>query len=124
MNITHIMEAVQQLDRGIEVTFGRAERAELKAVAETLRVWLRRRGVFIGSFADDTPLQKRKRKVSFADLGLNVKQKKLRRKHGTPAEFAVACYKAVPDFIGMDEARAAVDKYSREWHACSAPREE
>jgi len=42
-------------------------------------------------------------------------QEALRQKHGTPAEFAVAVYKIVPRDISMDEARAAVDKYTREW---------
>lgn len=43
-------------------------------------------------------------------------QRKLCRKHGTPAEFAAGCYKAVPSFISMAEARTAVDKYQREWN--------
>jgi hypothetical protein len=42
-------------------------------------------------------------------------QKRLAKKHGTPAEFAVAVYKAVPGFISMDEARMAIEKYNREW---------
>ena len=45
------------------------------------------------------------------------KQCKLAKKHGTPAEFAQAVYKAVPGDISMDEARAAVDKYNCEWAA-------
>lgn len=44
-------------------------------------------------------------------------QRKLAKKHGTPAEFAKACYEAVPGFISMDEARAAVNKYNAEWEA-------
>lgn len=46
---------------------------------------------------------------------MTSKQKALAKKHGTPAEFAKACYEAVPGDISMDEARAAVDKYTREW---------
>jgi len=40
----------------------------------------------------------------------------LKKKHGTPAEFAAAVYKAVPEFISMDEARAAIEKYNKEWN--------
>jgi hypothetical protein len=43
------------------------------------------------------------------------KQKKLTKKHGTPAEFAQATYAAVPGFISMDEAREGIEKYNREW---------
>ena len=46
---------------------------------------------------------------------LSKKQLRLKLKHGTPAEFAVAIYKCVPGDISMDEARAAIDKYNREW---------
>lgn len=42
-------------------------------------------------------------------------QRELNRKHGTPAVFARAVYKCVPGDISMDEARAAVEKYGREW---------
>ena len=42
-------------------------------------------------------------------------QRKLAKAHGTPAEFARGCYEAVPDFISMDEARRAIEKYNREW---------
>lgn len=37
------------------------------------------------------------------------------KKHGTPAEFSQACYARVPGDISMDEARAAIEKYNREW---------
>jgi hypothetical protein len=43
------------------------------------------------------------------------KQWELAHKHGTPAEFAEATYKAVPGFISMDEARAAIEKYNKNW---------
>lgn len=43
-------------------------------------------------------------------------QKALAKKHGTPAEFASAVYRAVPGDISMDEASAAVEKYNREWN--------
>ena len=42
-------------------------------------------------------------------------QVRLLGKHGSPAAFAQACYKAVPDDISMEEARVAVEKYQREW---------
>lgn len=42
-------------------------------------------------------------------------QKALIAKHGTPAEFARAVYQTVPEFISMDEAREAIEKYNREW---------
>lgn len=45
------------------------------------------------------------------------KQQKLRKLHGTPAEFARGCYAAVPSMISMDEAAAAVAKYNAEWNA-------
>ncbi len=43
-------------------------------------------------------------------------QKLLQAKHGTPAEFAKACYECVPSDISMDEANAAIEKYNKEWH--------
>lgn len=48
-------------------------------------------------------------------ISLTPKQRKLAKKHGTPAEFAQAVYKCVPGDISMDEARASVDKYCYEW---------
>lgn len=50
-------------------------------------------------------------------LVLSGAQEALAKKHGTPAEFAEACYKAVPYDVSMDEARAAVDRYQKEWDA-------
>lgn len=49
------------------------------------------------------------------DDALTPGQRKLKEKHGTPAEFAKACYEAVPGFISMDEAEAAIKKYNAEW---------
>jgi len=46
---------------------------------------------------------------------LTKAQNDLAKKHGTPAEFATACYRAVPGEISMDEAAEAVQKYNREW---------
>lgn len=46
---------------------------------------------------------------------LSKAQKVLAKKHGTPAEFAKACYECVPGDISMDEAAASIDKYNREW---------
>lgn len=46
-------------------------------------------------------------------------QNKLRKKHGTPAEFAAAVYKAVPGYISMDEAAAGIEKYNQEWAAAA-----
>lgn len=43
------------------------------------------------------------------------KQCDLAKKHGTPAEFSEAVYRAVPGCISMDEARKAVKNYNREW---------
>lgn len=43
------------------------------------------------------------------------KQRELIAAHGTPAEFAKACYEAVPGYVSMDEAGAAVAKYNREF---------
>lgn len=42
-------------------------------------------------------------------------QRKLQKKHGTPAEFATAVYNCVPGDISMGEARAALEKYQKEW---------
>ena len=46
---------------------------------------------------------------------MTAEQKKLASKHGNPAEFASACYEAVPAFISMDEAAAAIRKYNAQW---------
>ena len=50
-------------------------------------------------------------------LVLSPRARALAKQHGTPAEFAVACYEAVPAFVSMDEAAAAIAKYNREWDA-------
>lgn len=42
-------------------------------------------------------------------------QRRLLRKHGTPAEFAAVCYAAVPGWISMAEASKAVTDYQIEW---------
>lgn len=44
-------------------------------------------------------------------------QRALVKKHGTPADFAIACYLCVPSDISMDEAEAAAQKYRREFLA-------
>jgi hypothetical protein len=44
-----------------------------------------------------------------------AKQKILAEKHGTPAEFSEAVYRAVPGCISMDEARSSIEKYNKEW---------
>lgn len=46
-------------------------------------------------------------------------QRRLVKAHGTPAEFANACYDCVPSFISMTEARTAVEKYQREWDSAA-----
>lgn len=46
---------------------------------------------------------------------LTLKQLELKAKHGTPLEFAAACYVAVPVWISMNEADDAVAKYQQEW---------
>jgi hypothetical protein len=53
-------------------------------------------------------------------MQLSVTQKKLIKKHGSPAEFAAACYQCVPGEISMDEARQAIEKYNKEWEAAGA----
>ena len=50
-------------------------------------------------------------------LALPPGQRRLQKKHGTPAEFAQAVYRCVPGDISMDEAKAAIAKYQREWDA-------
>lgn len=44
-------------------------------------------------------------------------QRALALTHGTPAEFAIACYQCVPGEISMDEAEIAAQKYRREFLA-------
>lgn len=46
---------------------------------------------------------------------MTPRQRILAKKHGTPPDFASSVYKCVPGDISMDEARAAIDKYNREW---------
>ena len=48
-------------------------------------------------------------------------QEALRKNHGTPAQFAVSVYKAVPCDISMDEARTAIVKYCKEWNKAGKP---
>lgn len=45
---------------------------------------------------------------------MNKLQMKLREKHGTPAEFSAACWRAVVE-ISVDECVAAIERYLREW---------
>lgn len=59
----------------------------------------------------------KKRPRNLLDFGFSNGQRDLAAKHGTPAEFAVAVYKAVPEFISMDEAHIAVDRYQLQWDA-------
>ena len=66
-------------------------------------------------------IKKRKKNDRLAFFGrqgnlvFSKRQKDLVRKHGTPADFAKACYSAVPGDISMDEARKAIEDYNREW---------
>lgn len=46
-------------------------------------------------------------------------QVRLKRKHGTPKQFADAVFNAVGD-ISIAEARAAIDKYNKEWFEAGA----
>lgn len=48
------------------------------------------------------------------------KQNDLAAKHGTPPEFARAVYQTVPEFLSMDEARIAIDKYNKEWNEAAS----
>lgn len=43
-------------------------------------------------------------------------QVELRKKHGTPSEFAEACVAAIGE-ISVKEAREAIAKYLKEWKA-------
>lgn len=56
------------------------------------------------------------RKPDHLGSALTPGQRRLRKKHGTPAEFAVACYRAVGE-VSMDEANVAIAKYQKEWDA-------
>lgn len=58
-------------------------------------------------------------KPMLIDATLTVRQRELKAKHGTPAEFARAVYAAVPGDISMDEARDAVAAYNRQWDEAS-----
>ena len=53
----------------------------------------------------------------FKLIPLSKRQVKLAKKHGTPPEFASACFDLVPMYISMDEARDAINKYNRQWLA-------
>lgn len=66
-----------------------------------------------GQTLDDSSAMKRR--FTTADLGLTDAQHELMRKHGTPGQFAAGCYECVPALISMDEAKAAIDKYNRDW---------
>jgi hypothetical protein len=50
---------------------------------------------------------------------LTEKQMQLKKKHGTPKEFADAVFNAVGD-ISVAEAREAIDKYNAEWFTAGA----
>lgn len=52
---------------------------------------------------------------SLLNTVLTTKQRRLKKKHGDPAEFARAVYAAVPGDISMNEARVAIQEYNREW---------
>jgi hypothetical protein len=41
----------------------------------------------------------------------------MRARHGTPESFADACYAAVPGYISMSEANAAIERYIRRYSA-------
>lgn len=51
---------------------------------------------------------------------MSKEQKRLKKAHGTPSEFAKACW-ACPDISGT-EAQAAVRKYEMEWHNAGLPK--
>ncbi len=53
---------------------------------------------------------------------LSDQQKKLKEEHGSPEEFAKACYKAIPEFISRNEAEIAIQKYDYEWIEAGANR--
>lgn len=41
----------------------------------------------------------------------------MRERHGTPAQFEISVYRAVPAFITVQEADLAVERYRIEWAA-------
>lgn len=53
---------------------------------------------------------------------MTEKQHRLKKKHGTPKEFADAVFNCVGE-ISIAEARAAIDKYNAEWFAAGAATE-
>ena len=47
-------------------------------------------------------------------------QERLKQAHGTPPEYAVAVWRACPEFLSVDEAQAAVVRYLAEWGEAGA----
>lgn len=54
--------------------------------------------------------------VTLPDSVQTPGQRTLKKKHGTPMEFALACADAVGE-ISVSEAHLAVEKYRNEWNA-------
>jgi hypothetical protein len=52
------------------------------------------------------------------DAGCETRSE-MRERHGVPDKFAVSCYAAVPAFISVSEANAAIERYRRIYN--SAP---
>jgi hypothetical protein len=59
----------------------------------------------------DTECEKGYRRC-ISPIAMTAGQRMLAEKYGTPAEFAKACYAG---YLSMDEARAAIEKYNKEW---------
>jgi len=96
----------------------------LKWNHRTVEVWRRpaeEAKALLAKWAVESQVRKvrRDKKSEFLDAVLTSAQKKLKKKHGTPAQFALAAFNTVPEFCSMDEAQAAVDKYNAEWKAAS-----
>lgn len=82
--------------------------------AEDGRIWLCLNGRALVRFKPAKWVTDSKRDTKQVD-GLTPGQRKLKKKHGNPAEFATAVYACVPGDISMSEARAALEKYQKEW---------
>jgi hypothetical protein len=59
-----------------------------------------------------------------SDPTLSMERMALRKKYGTPDEFATACYLAVPEFISLEEAENAINKYQDQWDNSEEPEHE
>ena len=56
--------------------------------------------------------------MTCCDAGCTTRAE-MRKRHGTPETFADACYAAVPAFISVSEANAAIERYRVRYAAAS-----